>query len=293
MTSEFNSSDVEALRPRLLGLAYRMLGTVADAEDAVQDAYLRYQQTSNIQAPDAWLVKTTTRLCVDRLRQIKRREAYAGPWLPEPVSNTWDGATHDRMELAESLSMAFLVVLETLSPVERAAYLLREVFEYDFDEIATLLDKSTVNVRQITARAKKRLNTRERRFYPEPRQADDLASRFFTACQTGDVATLESLLAEDAVYYSDGGGKAHAAPKPFSGVHRISNLLEVVFRKRANLYTLEMVTVNSQPGIVFRKDGQAIHVLTFAAEGGRIHSLYSVLNPDKLQRWSATDAGHN
>ncbi len=293
MTSEFNNSDVEALRPRLLGLAYRMLGTVADAEDAVQDAYLRFQQTSNIQAPDAWLVKTTTRICVDRLRQSKRRATYVGPWLPEPVSDTWDGATHDRMELAESLSMAFLVVLETLSPVERAAYLLREVFEYDFDEIATLLDKSAVNVRQITARAKKRLHVRERRFQPEPHHADDLATRFFTACQTGDIETLESLLAEDAVYYSDGGGKAHAAPKPFSGVRRISNLLEVVFRKRSNLCTLELVTVNSQPGIVFRRDGQAIHVLTFAAEEGRIYSLYSVLNPDKLQRWSATDAGHN
>ena len=158
---------LEQLRPKLLGLAYRMLGSAADAEDAVQDAYLRFQQADaaaeGIASPDAWLVKATTRLCIDRLRQAKRREAYVGPWLPEPVAETWPGAGQDRLELAESLSMAFLVLLESLSPAERAAYLLREVFNYEFDEIATLLHKTPVNVRQITARAKKRLAQKERR----------------------------------------------------------------------------------------------------------------------------------
>lgn len=276
----------EQMRSRLLALAYRMLGTVADAEDAVQDAYVRFQQARDIEKPDAWLVKTTTRLCIDRLRQAKRRAGYSGSWLPEPISDRWDGAAQDRTELAESLSMAFLVLLETLSPAERAAYLLREVFDYDFEQIATLLDKSPVNVRQITARAKKRLNEKERRFTPHTEHVDELAQRFYAACQSGDMPTIEALLADDAMYFSDGGGKVHAAPKPFGGTHRIAKLLSTVFRKRMAACDLRFATVNGQPGVVFSLAGQPIHILSFAVEAGRIGSLYSMLNPDKLQHWS-------
>jgi RNA polymerase sigma-70 factor (ECF subfamily) len=188
--SESSTLEAERLRPKLLAVAYRMLGTVADSEDAVQDAYLRYyQHAADVESPEGWLVRATIRLCIDRLRSA-RREEYVGQWLPEPVSDAWPGARADRAELAESLSTAFLVLLETLSPAERAAYLLREVFGYEFDEIAEVLDKTPVNVRQIASRAKQRLGTRERRFDPPPGAADDLAARFFAACRSGDVGAI-------------------------------------------------------------------------------------------------------
>ncbi|HTN74808.1 MAG TPA: RNA polymerase sigma-70 factor [Pirellulaceae bacterium] len=276
-----------ALRSRLMALAYRMLGTVADAEDAVQDAYLRFQQADNIAAPDAWLVKTTTRLCIDRLRQTKRRAQYIGPWLPEPIAASWGGVARDQLELGESLSVAFLLLLETLSPAERAAYLLREVFAYDFEEIATLLEKSAVNVRQITARAKKRLNQPERRFETDTQQAYELAQRFFAACQAGDIHAIEALLAQDVVFYSDGGGKTRAAPQPIRGAYRIAHLFAVVFRRRAQTGELQFTTVNGQPGVVFSAAGRALQVLTLSTKDGRIQAFYGVLNPDKLQRWPA------
>jgi RNA polymerase sigma-70 factor (ECF subfamily) len=293
-SSKRDDTDPEGIRPRLLALAYRMLGSVADAEDAVQDAYLRLQQAGEINSTDAWLVKATTRLCIDRLRLVKRRKEYVGPWLPEPTTEGWDGAAIDRPELAESLSMAFLVLLETLSPAERAAYLLREVFNYEFEEIATLLDKTPVNVRQIAARARKRLGEREHRFVPTTGEADSLAARFFDACRSGDIEAIESLLTPDVVYYSDGGGKAHAAPRPILGPRKIANLLAVVHRKRRVYCEVSMTTVNGQPGVVFLEAGKAIQITTFASEQGRVTTLYTVLNPDKLRRWpSATSAENN
>ncbi|AMV27176.1 ECF RNA polymerase sigma factor SigJ [Gemmata sp. SH-PL17] len=292
--SEPSPHSAENLRPKLLAVAYRMLGTVADAEDAVQDAYLRYQQhAAEVESPEAWLVKTTTRVCIDRLRKTKREE-YVGQWLPEPVADSWAGAT-DRTELADSLSMAFLVLLETLSPTERATYLLREVFGYEFDEIAELLDKSPVNIRQIAARAKKRLDTRERRFDAAPERVSELADRFFTACRSGDVGAIESMLTSDATLFSDGGGKTHAAPRPVIGTRRIANLLAVVFRKLRQLGDLAPATVNGAPGMVFTIAGRPVEVLTFAAREDRVDTLFVVLNPDKLSRWplspSADDDG--
>jgi RNA polymerase sigma-70 factor (ECF subfamily) len=285
------AADAETLRPRLLALAYRMLGSVADAEDAVQDAYLRLQQAAEVSSPDAWLVKATTRICIDRLRLARRRKEYVGPWLPEPTTEDWDGAAIDRPELAESLSMAFLVLLETLSPAERAAYLLREVFDYEFEEIATLLDKTPVNVRQIAARARKRLGEKERRFRAATAEADDLAVRFFDACRSGDIEAIEALLTPDVVYYSDGGGKAHAAPKPIHGTRRVAKLLAVVHRKRRRYCDISMTTVNGQPGVVFAEAAKVIQITTFASEQGRVTTLYTVLNPDKLRRWPSEE-GH-
>jgi RNA polymerase sigma-70 factor (ECF subfamily) len=284
--AETTGADVERLRPRLLALAYRMLGSAADAEDAVQDAYLRYQQASDVHAADAWLVKATTRLCIDRLRQAKRREAYIGPWLPEPVAETWAGAASDRLEMAESLSMAFLVLLETLSPAERAAYLLREVFGYEFDEIAALIDKTPVNVRQIVARARKHVENNDRRFRTTTEQAEALASRFFEACRSGDVDAIESMLAPGAVLYSDGGGKAHAAPRPLTNPRQIAKLLSVVFPKAAaHRFDIVRTRVNGRPGAVFSAGGRTVEVFTFDVVQGRVGTLYVVLNPDKLGRW--------
>ena len=285
-------TDIDRTRPRLMALAYRMLGSAADAEDAVQDAYLRFQQAGPVDSPEAWLVKATTRICIDRLRQVKRRRAeYVGPWLPEPIPNAWEAAAPDHLELAESLSMAFLVLLEALSPVERAAYLLREVFDYEFEEIAALLGKTAVNVRQITARARKRLDQDDRRFRPEAGQADEMASRFFAACRASDLQSIEAMLTEQAIYYSDGGGNAPAAPRPILGRHRIANLLAVVFRKRQRYCELSQDIVNGQPGIVFTREGKAIQVLTFDVEAGRVGKLYSVLNPEKLALWTRPAPG--
>jgi RNA polymerase sigma-70 factor (ECF subfamily) len=197
----------------------------------------------------------------------------------------------DRAELAESLAVAFLVLLETLTPAERAAYLLREVFGYEYGEIAELLGKTPENARQIAARARQRLETRERRFAPPAGAADDLADRFFAACRSGDVKAVEAMLAADVVLYSDGGGKAFAARRPVTGARKVANLLTVVFRKLRQLGGLAVTTVNGRPGVVFAAGGKVAEVLTIAPDaGGSVGTVYVVLNPDKLRRWPVPPA---
>ena len=291
-TSKPQTIDVGSLRPRLLALAYRMLGITADAEDAVQDAYLRLQEAEKVISPDAWLVRTTTRLCIDRLRLTRRRKEYVGPWLPEPTHEDWVGRDGGRPELTESLSMAFLVLLETLSPAERAVYLLREVFDYEFVEIAELLDKTAVNIRQIAARARKRLGERELRYVARQAEADDLATRFFDACRSGDIEAIETLLTPDVVYFSDGGGKVPAATKPILGRRRIAKLLAVVHRKRVKYCDASLAIVNGNPGIVFSEGGKALQITTFGSEQGRVAMLFTILNPDKLRRWPSDMGCH-
>jgi RNA polymerase sigma-70 factor (ECF subfamily) len=277
-------------RPRLLAVAYRMLGSVADAEDAVQDAYVRYQEAAareSIANPEAWLVKATTRRCIDRLRQAKRREEYHGPWLPEPVPTGWEGAAESRAELADSLSMAFLLLLETLSPAERAAYLLREAFGYEFDEIASLLDKTPTNVRQIMARARRRLDAHEQRFEASREQAARLAERFFAACRDADRDQIKSLLAEDVTCYSDGGGKVFASPRPLHGADQVARLLSVIFRKFQDAGEFQATTVNGLPGVVFRMEGQPVVTYSVGVDATAVREVYVVLNPDKLALWRA------
>jgi RNA polymerase sigma-70 factor (ECF subfamily) len=262
-----------------------MLGTVTDAEDAVQDAYVRLQTAEDIVNLEAWMVKTTTRICIDRLRASRRHREYHGPWLPEPVSDDWPGAASSGDHLAESLSMAFLLLLETLSPAERAAFLLREILGYEFDEIARLLETTPVNTRQLTARARKRLTSKERRFETARRDADQLAEQFFEACRSGDMARIEQLLAQDAILYSDGGGKVHAAPVPVTGTARIARLMAVVFRKLQAAGDVSLTTVNGRPGVVVTVEGQVVYIVTCEARAGHIASLFVVLNPDKLRHW--------
>lgn len=280
-----NLPNDDRLRSKLLSVAYRMLGSVADAEDVVQDAFLRLHEADGVEHAEAWLVKVTTHLCLDRLRQLKRRAEYHGPWLPEPVSEQWPGAAADQVEMAESLSTAFLVLLETLSPTERAAYLLREIFHYEFAEIAPLINQSPVNVRQLTSRAKKRIASGERRFRTSRAQAETLSLRFFEACRGGNLATIESMLSEEAVFYSDGGGKIHAAPHPFTGTHRIAKLLSTVFRRLQEAGEVRVTRVNGEPGVVLIADGRVRTVYTILTDGERIAELYAVLNPDKLRHW--------
>jgi len=191
-----------------MSVAYRMLGSVTDAEDAVQEAFLGLQIAEEVTSPEGFLVRTTTRRCIDRLRSDRRRKEYIGPWVPEPVDTKARGSNS---ELAESLTQAFLLLLERLSPDERAAFLLRQVFDYDYAEIAEVVGKSEPNVRQIVSRAKSRLEHDKPRFRPAPHAADGLAAQFVAACRAGDVDQIERLFTEDAEVHSDGGGKASAA----------------------------------------------------------------------------------
>jgi RNA polymerase sigma-70 factor, ECF subfamily len=270
------------LRPRMMSVAYRMLGSVTDAEDAVQDAFVRLQAAEEVSSPEGFLIRTTTRLCIDRLRAVRRRKEYVGPWVPEPV------ATRDRARdsaLAESLTQAFLLMLERLSPDERAAFLLRTVFDYGYAEIAGVLGKSEVHVRQIVSRARHRLEQDVPRFHPAPHEADGLAERFVAACRAGDVRSIEEMLTEDVEVLSDGGRKVSAARTVITGRDRAARFLAGVFSKKRRDCEMHATTVNGEPGVVFTSGGAVIHVVSLRIEGG-VRAVYMTLNPDKLSRWS-------
>lgn len=281
------SEQFERLRPRLTALAYRMLGTAADAEDVVQDAYVRFHRhAGKVESVEGWLVRVTTHLCIDRKR-LSKRETYAGNWLPEPIPEgiTW---MEDRAELAETLSMAFMVLLETLAPVERAAYLLRDIFGYEFDEVAELIEKSPDNARQIVVRARQRLGLGEQRFSAGTGDAEKLAETFFDACRSGELDKIETMLAEDATLISDGGGKALAAPRPLQDAHRIANLLAVNFRKDGQTGSVRIVRVGGQPGVAIFNDAQPVSVVTLAIRGNAVTEVFIMRNPDKLKLWPET-----
>lgn len=279
---QFNPND---FRPRMMSVAYRMLGSVADAEDAVQDAFLRLQSADEITSPEGFLVKTTTRRCIDQLRAARRRKAYVGPWVPEPVDTK---VPTPNRALADSLSQAFLLMLERLSPTERAAFLLRTVFDYEYAEIAEVIGKSEAHVRQIVSRARSRLLRDTPRFRPEPQVADGLAERFVTACRAGNVKQVEQLLTEDVEVYSDGGGKVSAARVVIRGRARVARFLAGVFHKRRSGYDMRSATVNGDPGVVFTLGGEVVHVVSVRVEDG-IKGVYMTLNPDKLSRWSVAE----
>jgi RNA polymerase sigma-70 factor (ECF subfamily) len=273
------------LRPRMMSVAYRMLGTVADAEDAVQDAFVRLQTAEEVTSPEGFLIRTTTRLCIDRLRADKRRKEYFGPWVPEPVE-TKSGAKS--AALAESLTQAFLLMLERLSPDERAAFLLRTVFDYEYAEIAEVVGKSEVHVRQIVSRAKQRLQHDESRFRPAPDEASALAERFVAACRAGDAGAVERLFAEDAEVHSDGGGKAASAGVVVRGRDRAARYLAGVFSKKRADCEMHATTVNGGPGVVFTRGGAVVLVVALRIEGG-VRAVYMTTNPDKLARWSVAE----
>ena len=216
------TQDLEALRRRGFGVAYRMLGCVAEAEDVAQEALLRLtRQEQPIAEPAAWMTTVATRLSINVLRSARaRRETYVGPWLPEPLLEDLEPGPAARAELADSLSLALLVLLERLNPIERAAYLLREVFGYDYAEIAAIIEQSEVNSRQLVTRARKRIEAERPRFDADEQARDALLARFLAAAEEGDLEALEELLAQDAVLYADHGGKAAAPPVPIAGAAR-------------------------------------------------------------------------
>jgi RNA polymerase sigma-70 factor (ECF subfamily) len=276
--------QLEAVRRRGFGVAYRMLGSVSDAEDVAQEAMLRLARTDEpIAEPEAWVTTAATRLSLDVLRSARvRRETYVGPWLPEPLVED-DAVSH--AELADSLSQAFLVLLERLTPLERAAFLLREVFGHDYAHIARVVDRSEVNARQLVTRARRHLGAGRPRFDPDERLRDRLLERFLAAADDGDVAGLEALLAEDAVFYSDGGGKASAARKPLFGAARIARVMAVMTPKVNRRFRpeRELAHVNGQPGVILRTDdGAVFSVLSIDVAGGRVQAVRIMRNPDKL-----------
>jgi RNA polymerase sigma-70 factor (ECF subfamily) len=274
-------------RPYVFSIAYRMLGSVMDAEDMVQETFIRWQRArdDDVRSPKAYLATTVTRLCIDQLRSArKQREEYIGPWLPEPlVVDDETSEVDEHLALSDSLSLAFLVVLESLSPTERAAFLLREAFDYDYPEIARIIEKSEANCRQLVRRARRRINERPHRFDVTREQAERITQRFLAAVSGDNIDGLLELLAGDVVLYSDGGGKVAAGRNPIYGADNVARLVLATARK-APEYRYRIATVNGQPGIVLYVDGEPNAVLAAELDGDTITAMYAVMNPDKLSR---------
>jgi RNA polymerase sigma-70 factor (TIGR02957 family) len=288
-----SSTDLyEELRPPAFAIAYRMLGSVSEAEDVVQEAFLRLHRTlesdERIESPRAYVSTVVTRLSIDQLRSARvRRETYTGEWLPEPLVAAEEGDPAWEAELADSLSFAFLVVLESLSPEQRAAFLLREVFDYPYDRIAEIVGKSEDNVRQLTARARRHVEEHKPRYEPSLELRNELAQRFIAAAREGELDQLESLLAEDVVLHGDGGGKAPALARPLAGRQRVAKTLASWARSGglAGGFELRPAEVNGQPGAlaIDAIEDAILAVLVFDIADGRIQAINSVVNPDKLQ----------
>ena len=283
---------LEELRPSSFAIAYRMLGSVAEAEDVVQEALLKLHRALTageqpIASPRAFLATVTTRLAIDELRSARaRREQYVGEWLPEPIVTDTGGDPEQRAELADSLSLAMLVLLESLSPEQRAVLLLHDVFDYGYEEIAGMLGKGEANVRQLASRARRHVEQGRPRFQSSREQQDELARRFFAAVEDGDLAGLETLLAHDVVLTGDGGGKAPALARSLHGRNRVARMLLTWVRLAVRMRgaSLRPVHVNSGPGaLVLDGEGRLVGVWSLEVSGGEIRSVSSIVNPDKLQ----------
>lgn len=282
---------LEELRPRAFAIAYRMLGSVAEAEDIVQEALVRVHRTledgERIESPRAFVATVATRLAIDELRSARaRRECYVGEWLPEPIVTDATDDPADQAEMADSLSLAFLVLLETLSPEERAVLLLRDVFDYSYDEIAAIIGKSEANARQLAARARRRVGQRRPRFESSREQRDKLARRFLAAAEEGDLGALETLLAHDVVLRADGGGKAPAIARSLAGRSRVARTLVAWVRQRLKVPGTEVrpVEVNGEPGACLLDGaGKLVAVMALDIAGQQVRSVIGIVNPDKLQ----------
>lgn len=286
MTSAI-ADEFESHRPRLFGLAYRLLGSADEAEDAVQDAYLRFvgADRAGIEYPGAWLAKVVTNLCLTRLTSARaRRETYVGSWLPEPVV-TSDGTLGplESAEQRDAVSMAVLVLLERLTPTERAVYVLREAFAYAYREIADVLDLNEANCRQLHRRAVRRVGEPESRFTAAPERQQELVASFVTAARDGDLAGLEKLLAADAVWWSDGGGKVSAARRPVEGREKVGRFVVGSFEKWGKDLRITTAEVNGGTGVAMWVGGTLAALVTFDLRDGLIGELRAVLNPDKLE----------
>ena len=273
----------EAQRPRLTRLAYRMLGSVSEAQDVVQDAWLRWDKGGEGVADlEAWLVRVTSRLCIDRMRSAKsRREVYRGPWLPEPLI---EELTEDPLERAEDVSVAFLLALERLSPLERAVFLLHDVFDADYAEVAQTLSRSESTVRQLASRARAHVQDKRPRYTVSQDEATRLATAFMTAAAQGDMSALTAVLTQDAVLITDGGGKRNAALRPMVGVEDIFRLLEGLAWRGSEVWSpsFRAVRINGYPGIILDREDGPMTVAFQPGSIGKLAGIYMVRNPDKL-----------
>lgn len=273
-------------RPLLFSIAYRMLGSVADAEDVLQEAFIRWQQVAktDVRSPKPYLSTVVTRLCLDHLRSAKvRREEYVGSWLPEPLLTDGSLGVAETIELDETLSMAFLVLLERLTPVERAVFLLREVFSYDYAEISRVVGKSETNCRQIARRARESVAAGRPRFETSTEHEESLMGSFIEACTDGDMEGLLAVLSEDVILWSDGGGKVRAALNPIYGPEKVSRFLLSILGKVPPGFNARTAQINGQPGVIGYVGGQPMSALTLEAAGGQIRTIRIVVNPEKLE----------
>jgi RNA polymerase sigma-70 factor, ECF subfamily len=282
----------EELRPLLFSIAYRMVSSASEAEDLVQEAFLRIHRAetegAKIESPKAYLSAVVTRLSIDHLKSARvRREQYVGQWLPEPIVTDDDAAA--QAETADSLSMAFLVLLESLTPVERAVFLLREVFDYGYPEIAKIVQRSEDNCRQLFVRARRHIDEGRPRFEASRERRDELARRFFAAAQQGDTQALIDMLAADVVVYGDGGGKAPSWPQPIYGRERVAKLMIGSLAQAARVgVSVQSTEINGQPGVLFLdEEGRIGAVMSVEVADGLIQTIHGVINPDKLAHLGA------
>ncbi len=283
--------EFDELRRPAFAIAYRMLGSVSEAEDVVQEGFLRLHRAresgERIESPRAYLSTVVSRLSLDQLRSARvRRETYVGEWLPEPLVASADDDPASGLEMADSLSLAFLVLLESLTPEQRAAFLLHEVFDEPYDRIAKILDTSEPNARQLVTRARRHVEERRPRFDASREQREQLATRFFAAAEDGDLEGLEKLLAHDVVLRADGGGKAPALKRAIHGRPKVARTVIAGLRRGARLggFTLRREQVNGQPGAVYvDREGRLAGVIILDVADGQIQAVSSIVNPDKLR----------
>jgi len=282
-----HAAAFEANRSLLTGVAYRMLGSVSDAEDMVQEAWLRWTRAdvAAVETPRSWLITVVSRLCLDRLKSARvQREHYYGTWLPEPFLE--QKTTSPAAQVDESVSIALLLVLEKLSPVERAGFLLHEVFGHTFEEIAEILDKPAANCRKLVSRARQRVRAEKPRFATTNSEHEELLTRFLEACRVGEMEPLMELLEESASLYSDGGGKAQAVPTVLSGREKIARFFVNIARTpgaAAEKSTMRFTTFNGAPGAIISVEGHAVTALSLEIHDGRSAAIYAHRNPDKLR----------
>jgi RNA polymerase sigma-70 factor, ECF subfamily len=280
------TEEFDQHRSTLFGLAYRMLGSVMDAEDILQEAYLRWQYvpTGEVRSARAYLITMVTRMCVDQLRLARvQREQYIGAWLPEPLLQSPESDPARLVELNESISTAFLVMLENLSPLDRAVFLLHEVFSYTYAEIARILDRAPADCRQIGHRARQRLTQGRPRFSVEPEPVAAVVEQFLQACVDGDTSELLALLAPNVAAVNDSGGKVSAVRNTVTGQDRVARMFLGIFRKWWSHLSFSIQTINGQPAMVGCIGGHVVSVTSFDIRNGKIQNFYQVLNPEKLK----------
>lgn len=290
-----STDTYQTARSRLFGLAYRLLGSRVEAEDIVQEAWFKWQavNTAELSDPEAWLITVVTRLGIDRQRQLKRRrETYEGPWLPEPLLGESDQDAESLMTLASDLSMAFLITLETLSAEERAAFLLREVFDYSHEEIAGILNKSAAASRQLVSRARTRLRDDQPRYHVSAEQQRQVVKRFIDAMMGEDSEAFARLMAEEVCWVADGGGKARAASQAVRGIRAATRLAMGLAHRWHGQLQLKSIQVNGQSGVALWVADNLHAVMVLETDGEQVQRIYSVVNPEKLHIFSQSSVNN-